>query len=709
MMRSISGRGRGRFRSGRLWRVALLGGVALAAGRAPLGAQLVPLVVRHVRFEGNHGVDPELLAASIATTQSSFFARSPLLDWMGLGEQRLFNQRDFVADVFRLEVVFKRSGYPDVRIDTIVKRSPGSIDITFRIHEGTPVRLSHLYVSGLDSVENAFRIRQDLPLAAGDIASDYKLLEAADTMTFRLRNRGYPSARVDTEQTRTGGEVNARLIAHTGPYARFGPIHVTAPPDVDTSYTSRLITARPGNEYRLNEILQSQRTLYTSDLYRMASVGIDTTRYTVDDSIVPLAVSVEPNFAHRVKASAGYGTDDCFRLGTGWTARNFPTSGLVFDVTGQLSKIGVGDPLGFGLEKNICSSLVNDSIGSRVANYALNGSLRRNAFLSPSNALSFSVFATRRGEFEVYLRREVGVAVSITRVTASNVPLTLSYRIATGTTTANPASFCAFFNTCDATDIAQLQQRRLQATLSLSVLRQHLNNPLDPTRGSVLSASAVVSSRWLGSSSTQQFTRLVGEASAFVPIVRDVVLAGRIHGGIIIAPKIALSGTSTGNFVPPDQRFYAGGSYDVRGYDQNELGPLVYVVPADSIRSDQSFNANAVRVAPTGGTRTGIANLELRMPTPFFAGRLRFAVFVDAGALWSDGGPAPVRITPGVGLRYTSPLGPVRFDIGYNPYQLQTGALYSVGNDGALTLLQNDFIKSRTRNWTLHFSIGQAF
>ncbi|MGH7583281.1 MAG: autotransporter assembly complex protein TamA, partial [Gemmatimonadales bacterium] len=643
------------------------------------------------------------------TTQSSWFARSWLVDWTGLGEKRLFNQRDFVADVFRLQVVFKLSGYPNVRVDTVVKRSRGSIDITFRITEGVPTRLTSLRITGLDSVENAFRIRQDLPIAEGDVASDYKLDEAADTITYRLRNHGYPTATVDDDSTAGGPTSNALLIVHTGPHAVFGPIRVTAPPDVDTSHVSALVTARPGNEYRLNEILQSQRSLFTSDLYRMAAVTIDSSRYAVTDTVVPLAVTVAPNFAHRVRASVGYGTDDCFRLGTGWTARNFPSSGLVFDVTGQLSKIGVGSPLGFGLQHNLCSALLNDSIGSRVANYGLNGSLRRGAFLSPSNALTLSAFATRHGEFEVYLRREVGVSVSITRQTAANVPITLAYRIADGTTTADPASFCAFFNTCNTRDIAQLQQRRLQATLSLSILDQHINNPLDPTRGSVLSASAVVSSRFLGSSSTQQFTRLVGDASGYLPILRGVVLAGRVHAGTIFAPRIALSDSTAGNFVPPDQRFYAGGAYDVRGYDQNEMGPLVYVVPSDSIQPDNTFNQSAVRVSPIGGTHTGIANLELRLPTPLFAGRLRFALFVDAGALWTDGGAAPVRITPGAGLRYTSPLGPIRLDVGYNPYQLQAGALYSISNDGSLTLLQNNFLKARTRNWTLHFSIGQAF
>lgn len=706
-MRSIARPGRFRSR----WLACWLAAAAVPFAARPAAAQLQPLLVRGVHFKGTHGVDPLFLAASIATTQSSLFARNPLLRWLGLGDKRYFNQLEFTRDVYRLQVVFKRSGYPDVKVDTVVKRTANAIDVTFKITEGPPSRLASLKVVGLDSVDTPGRIRQDLPIVAGDVASDYKLHETADTITFRLWNHGYPGATVAVDESRGADKTNARLVAHPGIHSRFGAIRVTAPLGVDTTHVSALINARPGNEYRFSALLQSQRSLYTSDLYRVASVGIDTAHYNPRDSVVPLAVSVVPSLGHRAKASAGYGTDDCFRVGTDWAARNFPNTGLVFDVSTQVSKIGVGDPLGFGLQNNLCRTLRNDSVGSRVANYGVNASLRRNAFIGPTNSLVFSVFATRHSEFEVYLRREVGTSISVTHLDASNVPITLTYRIADGTTTANPASFCAFFNTCEPSLIAALQQRRVQGTLGLSAIRQRVNNPLDPTRGSILSGSMTWSSSLLGSSSTQQFFRAVADVSGFVPLTRSVVLAGHVRGGIIFAPQINVSDSSIGNFVPPDQRFYAGGAYDVRGYDQNELGPVVYVVPADSINPSKSpsFSQTAVHVAPIGGTRVAIGNLEVRLPTPFFAGRLRAAVFVDAGLLSNASGPAPLRVTPGAGLRYTSPIGPIRVDVGYNTHSLQAGQLFKISTDGTLAEIEDGFVKPRGGSWTWHFSIGQAF
>ncbi|HEY4319750.1 MAG TPA: BamA/TamA family outer membrane protein [Gemmatimonadales bacterium] len=683
---------------------------ALAFVCAPLSAQLSQLVVHRVKFSGNTAIDPDLLAASIATTESSFFVWFGPLRWTGFGTKQLFDELQFRADVYRLQILYKRSGYPNVKIDTVVHRTPTAIDVTFRITQGDPVRLTTFDIVGLDSVAKAYQVRRDLPIAAGDVASDYKLHDAADTIMFRLRNRGYPIATVTlANDSQHVVSSTARLLVHTGRYSRFGPIHVGDTAGVDTALVVKLLAARTGQEYRLDDIVQSQRILYNADLYRLAVVSVDTAHYTVNDTLVPLIVAVEASAGHRAKASAGYGTDDCLRLGAGWTARNFPGDALVFDVTGQLSKIGVGDPLGFGLQDNICHQLKDDSIGSRQANYALNASLRRGAFLSPNNSIALSVFATRRSEFEVYQREEVGTSLSLTRNTSANVPITLTYRIANGTTTANPASFCAFFNTCDPAAIAALQQRRTQGTLTLSIQRQRLNNPLDPLRGYSVSAAATTSSKWLGSSTTQQFSRLVGDASGFLPVNRTWVLAGHIRGGVIVAPQIDIAGDS-GNFVPPDQRFYAGGANDVRGYDQNELGPIVYVVPTDSVTSaTPPFSPTAVRVAPTGGTRVVIANLEMRIPTPFFAGRLRVAAFVDAGALWNSGGPSPLRVTPGMGLRYSSPLGPIRFDVGYNAYDLQAGPLYEISTDGSLTRYQTGYVNPRTSRFTLHFSIGQAF
>jgi outer membrane protein assembly complex protein YaeT len=687
----------------------------LLAGAAPLAAQSQTPIVRGLKFEGNKALDDLTLSAAIGTTNSSAFARNGLVRWIGLGEKRYFNPTEFRRDVLRLQVIYRASGFPDVQVDTVVVRGEEDIKVTFKITEGDPIRVAAIRSEGLDSVADPERLMRDLPLDAGDIFSRFSVQATRDTMVERLWNVGFPTADVSAVWTVDSAARTAQVLfrAVPGQSAVFGPVSVTGMEEVDSTFIASLVTARPGRMYRREALFRSQRALYGTDLFRFASIGIDTTVFSPGDSVAPLRVNVLEGRAHRARGSVGFATNDCFRVGAGWTARNFLGNGRVVDVSGRLSKIGVGEPLGFGAEESICSQLKEDTVGSRLANYGLNVSLRRNAFLAPDNTLVLSLFSERRSEFAVFLREEIGAGIALTRETSRRIPVTLAYRISYGLTQANAASFCGFFNACLASDIAQLRQRRVLTTLSLSAVRQRVNNVLDPTRGSIMSAEATVSSRFLGSARLQQFVRVVADAALFVPLTRQIVFAGHLRGGAVVAPSIDLASGAT-NFIPPEQRFYAGGANDVRGYDRNELGPVVYVVPRDSLTTDPEgevdFPASSARIAATGGNRVLIANAELRFPAPFLGDRFRLAAFVDAGTLWDGTGrPASVRFTPGVGVRIASPLGPLRLDVGYNPYQLERGSVFSADENGDLLLVREGFRVDRSRPYTVHFSVGQAF
>src|SRR5690606_28000883 len=132
--------------------------------------------------------------------------------------------------------------------------------------------------------------------------------------------------------------------------------------------------------------------------------------------------------------------------------------------------------------------------------------------------------------------------------------------------------------------------------------------------------------------------------------------------------------------------------------------PVVYVVPRDSLRvddaGDTTYNSSALRVAATGGDRIAVASLEYRFPAPLLSDRFRLAAFVDGGALWSRNGTAGFRVTPGLGLRVDSPLGPVRFDVGYNPYELEEGAVYAAAESGDLVLVRDRDRRDRDRRYT---------
>ena len=681
------------------------------------------LVIRQLAFEGNEAIPDEVLASAISTTNSSWFATAFLLRSLGLGEKRYFDEQEFRRDVVRLVVLYRRSGYPEAEVDTTVRRTPEGVHLTFQIQEGEPILVSSLDILGTDSLPAWLQrvIRRDLPLQEGDPFNRYAMQAAADSITRRLKDRGYPDARVFTafETDKSADTATVQLETVTGDRAVIGDVRVVGAQRIEPSLVRDLLVSRPGRRYSQDELVQSQRNLYRSDLFRFATVNIDSVAYQPGADSVPLVVQVNESKPRRIRGGLGFGTEDCFRGSLGWTTRNFlGSNGRVLELTSRISKVGVGDPFDWGMAENICGASQDDPIGSSLVNYSLAASLRRPAFLSSNNTLSVSVYTERRSEFKVYLRRETGTTVTLARESPRRrFPLSLSYNLSYGRTEATPASFCASFNACTPDVVDLLRQNRVLALLTASATLPRVNNPLNPSRGSQKSLEMTLSSRLLGSASFQQFVRVIGDAAWYRPLTRDVVLSWRLRGGVIFSPTIDVA-TQRGNFIPPEQRFYAGGPNDVRGFERNELGPVVYVVPTTEVDEAASegrdIHPDQVTVAATGGNTLAVGNLELRVPSPVFSSRLRLAAYVDAGGAWQRGVPtsdAVIRVTPGIGIRLNTPLGPARLDVAYNPYKLQAGPLFQVDEEGALTPVpgRESYLLDRDGRITYHFAVGQAF
>jgi len=690
--------------------------ITVLVSAAPLFAQERQLVVRQLEFRGNRAIPDELLASAISTTNSSWFARTFLFRWLGLGAKRYFDPQEFRRDVVRIGVLYKRSGYYDAVIDTLVRRTTEDVYITFNIKEGEPIVVTTLTITGLDSLQERGRraALQDLPLRQGDPFNRYAMQASADTLTRRLRDHGYPSATVFTgfEVDKPERRASVTLDVAPGRRAVIGRITVVGSIRVDSSLVRKLLVARPGRRYSQEELFQSQRNLYESDLFRFASVNIDSAAFQPGADSVPLLVQVNEGKRRRIRGGLGYATNDCFRGSLGWTSRNFLGGGRVLDLTSRVSKVGVGAPLDWGLADNICGQSRNDTVGSAKLNFYLGASVRRPAFLSPNNAITVSVFTERRSEYKVYLRQETGASIALTRTTPRRRnPLSLTYTLSYGRTQATAQSFCAFFNACTPDIIDVLRQNRMLATLTATGNFPRVNSQIDPTRGSIGSLELTHSSKYIGSSPLQQFTRFVGSMAWYRPLSREVVLSWRVKGGLIVSPNVDVA-SGSGAFIPPEQRFYAGGPNDVRGFDRNELGPVVYVIPQGAV--GPPLNADSVRVAATGGNSIAVANVELRVPSPVLSSRVRLAAFVDAGGVWQHGHnerPAVIRVTPGVGMRIATPLGPARLDVAYNPYKLQPGPLFQFDPAGNLTPVpgQDSYVLPRKSKYTFHIAVGQPF
>lgn len=707
--------------------------MALAAAAAPaaLHAQddnLHQPVVLSLAFEGNRAIDDNILKVSIATSSST---KPFLLGLLGFGEKRYFNETEFQRDVLRIEALYRQSGYVDATVDTLVHRRDNGVHLRFLIYEGEPVRVTALSVTGVKDIVPPARLIRDLPLRVGDPFSRLLLQASTDTILTFLRDRGHPYAEVfrSFEQNREARTAEVAFAVVPGPPATVERVEVVGAGAIPEDVVRRLISVREGRRYRERELYESQLDLYRMGIYNFVDVSLaDSMQQRAGDSLVTVHVHVAEGALRRIRFGTGYGTFDCFRTLTSWTGRGVLGGARQLQLSARLSKIGTGMPFNAGLDQSVCFGLRDETDPDRLKlNVNLNASLTEPIFFSRRTSATVSLFAERQSEFKAFLRESFGGELSVTRRTRANVAVTVTYSLARVKTVAEPATLCAFFAVCLQTDTV-FSRGRLRSTVALGIVRDRTNAVLDPTRGSVFSSEMRYGSTLIAADELSQFARTVLEYASYHRVGRRSVLAWRVRVGGVFAPETVDEVGRPRRFVPPEERFFAGGANSVRGFGQNELGPVVRVldtlgVKPDTVRFQEVVTGSdstlpgSLRTAPVGGSQLILANAEFRFPLPGFGGRLSGAMFVDAGRLIERDDQLldldRFRVTPGIGIRLMSPLGPIRLDIAYDASNPLQGPLYleDEGNR-VLTLLDSRFAPKRPGflgRLQVHFSVGQAF
>jgi len=696
--------------------------VALLAASSALSAQNQERqgrIVRRLAFDGNRALDDYTLSTAIATTSSSWFATNPFVRWLGLGEKRYLDELEFRRDVVRLLLLYRQSGYMTAVVDTSLIRTTKDAYITFRIHEGEPVRVARLELRGLEGITDTLPLRRALPLQVGDPFNRFLLQASADTIVTRLRNGGYPYAEVlrnfDSEAGALRAEVT--LEAVPGPLMRVGEVAIQGLNKVDTATVRGMLSVHPGDRFRQEALYQSQRGLYGTGVFRSANVVL-VDSLGASDSTVRVLVEVQEGPRHRLRFGGGYGSLDCLRAQTGWTANDFFGGARTLDLSARLSKIGGRTPpQTSGL--NLCRPFFTDSLWPDSVNYTLGATLRQPVFISRAHTATIGLFAEKRSEAQIYTRIAVGANLDVTINARRQIPVTIGYGYSVGKTVAAAAVYCSVFRLCDSTSRAFLSDTRSFGAITVTAVRDRVNNPLDPSEGSLATGTFLYASRIVGSDASYEFNRAEFEIAKYYPIGRRTVFAWRIRSGTILPQKITLSGQRVG-YVPPDQRFYGGGPNSVRGYGRNGLGPQVYITTdtnqVDTTVAGGKIFSNVV-AAPTGGNSAFVLNAELRFPSPLFANRMRLGLFVDVGQVWERGDELlaiqGVRVTPGAGVRFTTPLGPVRVDVAYNGYGAERGPLLLQTGDSIVQIRPDyppaDPRKSFWKRLVLQLAVGQAF
>ncbi len=729
---------------------------ATRAGAQDLSCEPEDLEVHRISFQGNRAFRDAELANSVATTPSSFARRHriPLLR----GTRRCLNPLELQRDVFRLRYFYRQRGYYSTQVDTAVsKLRPGAVAVQFRVIEGAPVLIDTLVITGLDTLGNGERLARFLRPLQGKVFDKIRVQTAIDSIVERLNDNGYASAQAlfgfDVPDTaRNLASVQVDFVP--GRVARIGEIRIESEPakpgesvSIPDKTILGLLSFEKGDIFRESEFFRSQRDLYQLDAYRHVEIQLaPDSLQPPGDSLLIVFASLAEREMRSVRMGVGWATLDCFRSQIRYTDRDFLGGARRLELNGRLTKIGVGAPLD-GAEA-LCRPDVRSDPFSERLNYYGGITLRDPTLFGLRNVPTFTLFSERRSEFRAYQRTiPFGGIASVRRELRPRLPLSLSYQIEYGRTDAEPAVFCSVFNVCSLDDVATLTRSNRLAVLSAAITRDRTDNPFDPNRGDQIRLELRHASVAVGSDPSLQFNKWLGDAAYYRRLSGSSVLAARLQVGGVLALG-SLRGAD--KFVPPQERLYGGGANSVRGYNQNELGPVVYIVDRfDTLvtSGDTTFQANPDsvglrRASPSGGNSLVVANLEWRIRSPFLPELIQWVLFADAGQVYNRASETvnfgQFKVTPGGGLRVASPVGPLRLDVAYNGYPSRAGAAYfvqpAVPNDSTAgatsrTLLcvspGNDLEKGIGRNCpetyspprktstfsrlTLHFSIGQAF
>ena len=405
--------------------------VALALGAQEARPDLrQPPEIHRVVAEGVHAVNADELLQGIATQATR--CRSVLLYPICLiTKAGLWNQRHYLdhfelrRDVVRIRVYYWKRGYRETQVDTavaFVDPHHTSVTVTFRITEGPPVVVRTLEIAGIDSLLSRNALGELVLLRPGSPLDLLRLDSTRALVEGALLDQGFADAKVrDTAAVADSLRTAAVLIAaEPGRHATVASIAVTGNKRVSGSTIGHMITIHPGDLFRRSKLLESQRNLYQSQLFRRASIEAAAT--TDSAKAVTIRVSEAPPRA--LRGNVGFNTVDFFQLEGHYTDFNWLGNARRLDVQGVLGNLLAGPLNGHFIFRDVLTGTFGafDEQAFLDPTYQAGVTVTQPYFGSPLNSLGAGVFAHRRSAPGIYIDEGYGANLSFTRYVRARIP-----------------------------------------------------------------------------------------------------------------------------------------------------------------------------------------------------------------------------------------------------------------------------------------------
>src|SRR5215469_17894148 len=599
--------------------------------------------VDRIMFHGNYAVSQKELLAQVLVKKSHIWTHGSL-------SQKLLKQSSS-----NIASLYRDRGYEDVKVTArAVDREP-KIDVDFDIEEGQQTLVQDVQVSGNQSVPSAqltepksFELRSGVPFSPRKMADDRNRISAT------YLNRGYLNAEVKATARRADGDphrVNVEYAIDEHQMVRTDEVLYLGQERTRVSLLNRTAEVAPETPMRRGDLLEAESRLYDLSIFDWASVG---PRKPITDQSNEMAL-VKVHEAKRNEITYGFGFEVSHRGGnipTGTVA--VPGGGGTIGLNGYQiapSQATFASPRGLieftrrnmrGLGETASASILAARLDQRLLTTYAQPHFVGTQWISLS---SFSI--ERNSENPLFTASLGDLSFQVERLISRkhNTRLQVRYDF-------NKTGLSHLL----VPDLVLPQDRSVRlSTVSVTFIHDTRDKPLDAHRGMLGTVDVGITPTALGSSAN--FAKLFGQYAYYKPL-HSIVLANSI--------RIGLAAPFADSFVPTSQLFFSGGGTSLRGFPIDQAGPQ-RLVPFCNVLQGQSGCVNIT--VPVGGKQLFILNSEVRFPLGIMKA-LGGVVFYDGGnvnsAINLNNFVNNYTNTVGFGLRYATPIGPVRFDIGRN-------------------------------------------
>ncbi len=517
----------------------------------------------------------------------------------------IYNPAHLEKDRETIREFYVALGYLEVGVDAIevkIDEAASAAELTVTVHEGERTLISSVDITGT-TPEIKKDLQSLLGIKPGDPYNEVDISDARFRMLDYYNNKGYPY--IDVTVSRTLEDRNATVVFNIeeGRRSNFGKTIIVGNKKTRHEVITRELVHREGDPYSFRVLATERHKLYKLGLF--TDVDIEPLDTGNDDKDVLIKVR-EAN-AGSLEFGFGYAEYEHFRGFAELSYRNF------WGMNRQ------------GVLKVEMSSLDKRYVLQYHEPWFLGRPLPFRAFFMFEDKKEVNVDSR---ETRYRLERYTATA-GIEKKISENIRAELYYEF-------------SLIRTFDVLPDVVLSREDL-GTLAISSIRTSLvydtrDNPFEPRKGILAGITLKIASPFLFSEA--DFKKLTIYGSTFHRLTRRVILALSLRGGVAY-------GASKDEELPIVERFFLGGRSSVRGYEQDTLGP-------------KGADGN-----PTGGNAYLAGNVEFRTSLPKGFG---VVAFLDAGNVWvtaSDIKNPGIRYTAGLGLRYVTPVGPLRVDYGH--------------------------------------------